>query len=173
MPTLTQVIFYGAAGLAVLSALLVVLMKDAVRSALFLVVTFFCLAVIYVLLNAQFIAAVQVIVYAGAIMVLFLFVIMLMNAGSTGETVINKPVRRVVGAVVALLLLGQLLAVAFAAATAGAVKGKFTQELIARAGHSEAIGTALFTKYLFPFEAISVLLLMAIIGAVVLAKKKL
>ena len=173
MPTLTQILFYGTGGLALLCALLVVVMKDAVRSALFLVVTFFCIAVLYILLNAQFIAAVQVIVYAGAIMVLFLFVIMLLNAGSTGETLINHPIRRIVGVMIGAVLLGQVVAIAFVVNIGSAEKGNFTQELVARVGHSESIGFSLFTKYLFPFEAISVLLLMAIVGSVVLAKKKL
>lgn len=175
MPTLTQIVFYSCAGLAVLSALVVILHPNAVRSALFLVLTLFAVAVLYVLLNAQFIAAVQVIVYAGAVMVLFLFVIMLLNAGQTLEG-FKKPVRKIIGGIFGLIMLGHIMSIAWVATVINAKPNPdtmATQDMVAQAGHSELLGMALFSKYIYPFEAISVLLLMAIIGSVILAKRKL
>lgn len=174
MPTMTTIIFYLTAALAVGSALLVITRRNAVYSALFLVVTFFCIAVLYILLNAQFIAAVQVIVYAGAIMVLFLFVIMLLNAGEALEGVSAKiVVRRIVGGLFGLLLLTQIAAILFTLQGSNAVKGYMTQDIVARTGSTQIVGLALFSQYIYPFEAVSVLLLIAIIGSVMLAKRKL
>lgn len=173
LPTLTEIIFYGAAGLAVLSALLVILLRDAVRSALFLVLTFFCLAVLYVLMNAQFVAAVQVIVYAGAVMVLFLFVVMLLNTGAADEKPAKFLVRKAIGFLAGGLVLAQLLCIALSVKAITGVKGIMTAEVIEKTGSTQAVGWALFSDYVYPFEAVSVLLLMAIIGSVVLAKKKL
>ncbi len=172
MPTLTQILFYSTAGFAVLCALLVILHPNAIRSALFLVLTLFAVAVLYILLNAQFIAAVQVIVYAGAIMVLFLFVIMLLNAGETLEG-LKHPMRKIFGFLFGIAVLGQLLAIAHVATIAGARQGGVTQEMVAKAGNTELLGMLLFSKYIYPFEAVSILLLMAIIGSVILAKRKL
>src|SRR6266542_3125728 len=123
------IIFWAFAGLAIASALCCITRVNPLASALWLVVTLFSLAALFVLLDAQFIAVLQVLVYAGAIMVLFLFVIMLLNLGRPGPTDLKGPV-------------GLLIA-------------------------------PLFDAYLVPFEIASVLLLAAIVGAVVLAKRKL
>ena len=173
IPTLTEIVFYGAAGLAVMSALMVITMKNAVRSALFLVLTMFAIAILYVLLNAQFIAAVQIIVYAGAVMVLFIFVIMLIDSGDTLEGFRN-PIRKIFGGLFGAMLLAQIVLIAYVAKITESVKGVDTAEKIAQiGGNTEAIGHMLFSKYVFPFEVISILLLVAIIGSVVLAKRKL
>src|SRR5947208_8865221 len=105
----TLVIFWGFAGLALASALLCITRRSAVASALWLVVTLFALAALFVLLDAQFIAVLQVLVYAGAIMVLFLFVIMLLNLGRPGPSAVKGPLGLGVGVLLAGLLLVQLL----------------------------------------------------------------
>jgi len=165
-------IFYPLAAVMVLSALMVILRKNPVHSALFLILAFFCLGGMYLLLNAEFIAAVQVIVYAGAIMVLFLFVIMLLNveqeAASPGGHGVQRFWALVLSVVIAVSLISIMTVNVFTDE-----KGIYSPEMMSEAGNSEMIGRALFTDFLLPFEITSILLLAAIIGAVVLAKKKL
>lgn len=158
------VLFILVALAAVASALLVVTGKNPVYSVLFLVTTFFCLAVLYVLLGAPFIAALQVIVYAGAIMVLFLFVIMLLNLREPQSWDITGQVRRWLGFAVAAGVLLVALAAVRGVTGSGA-------PLDAQMGSAESIGTALYTRFLLPFEVASVLLLVAIIGVVALLKR--
>jgi NADH-quinone oxidoreductase subunit J len=163
-----QIIFFLLAATALISGIMVVIQVNPVRSALFLVLNFFALAGIYLLANAQFIAAIQIIVYAGAIMVLFLFVIMLLNLRQPEE-----------GG--AQLHLGQkIFGSSLAAATAVLVgytifkiKMPPGKEMVPDFGTTEMIAKSLFTDYLLPFEATSILLLVAVVGAVLLAKKKL
>src|SRR5881296_3710476 len=111
----TLVIFWGFAGLALASALLCITRRSAVASALWLVVTLFALAALFVLLDAQFIAVLQVLVYAGAIMVLFLFVIMLLNVGRATRSDMKGPLGLGVGVLLAGLMMVQLLALRFGA----------------------------------------------------------
>ena len=181
-------VFYTLAGFAVLSAVLCVSQKNAVASALWLVSTMFSLAAIYVLLNAQFIAAIQVLVYAGAVMVLFLFVIMLLNVGR-GPGDLRGPPLRVLAVLIAGALLAQLvvlgkvspgaLAVSRGAGWGGASPldafpaGRAAAAAPAGQGVVGAIAEPLFRQYLVPFEITSILLLAAAVGAVVLAKRKL
>lgn len=185
---MTEFVFYTLAIAAVVSALLCITQKNPVPSALWLVSTMFALAGIYVLLNAQFIAAMQVLVYAGAVMVLFLFVIMLLNLGR-GETSDRK--RGPVVLVAALLgvgLIAALVAVkdtSVAGLAAQLTTGPSGSPLSALPGAGEvqsvasfnnAIGSVarpMFETYLVPFELTSILLLAAAVGAVVLAKRKL
>jgi NADH-quinone oxidoreductase subunit J len=183
---MTEVVFYIFAAAAVVSAALCILQKNPVAAALWLVSTMFSLAAIYVLLNAQFIAAIQVLVYAGAVMVLFLFVIMLLNLGQA-ESDIRGP-----SAVAATLVIVGLLAIelvtllhytprrlaselsqwpAFTDPAAVFVAGQITQQESATKGVVGAVAGPLFQSYLVPFEITSILLLAAIIGAVVLAKR--
>lgn len=161
--------FYLVALIAVGSALLVVKCKSPVNSALALVNTFFCLAIFYVMLEAPFMAAIQIMVYAGAIMVLILFVIMLLNLGT--ETA--KRYRHAVAgsAVVAALLMSVTIYFLNRSEPTGAT-ADYGKQIATAGGHTEAIGRALFTDFLLPFEITSILLLVAIIGAVVLAKKE-
>jgi NADH-quinone oxidoreductase subunit J len=161
--------FVPLAALSVAAAVGMVLSRNAVYSALLLVVNFFCLAGFYVLLEAQFIAAVQVIVYAGAIMVLFLFVLMLLGVGS--EDVLNETIRgqRVAAAVLGLLLLG---AVGFALASGGLGGGAGSLAAANQGGNVQAIGRLLFTRYVFAFEAVGMLLVVAAVGALVLGKRR-
>jgi NADH-quinone oxidoreductase subunit J len=149
---------------AVLSALMVVFSKNPVHSVLYLVLTFFAIAGEYVLLNAQFIAIVNVIVYAGAIMVLFLFVIMLLNLNK--ETEPHKAQGMKFGAVVT----GGLLLMVFV----GTLKGVDTltqTPLDNNMGLIENLGNVLFKQFLLPFEVSAVLFLAAMVGAVMLSKK--
>jgi NADH-quinone oxidoreductase subunit J len=140
-----------------------------VHSALCLAVVFVSLAALYVLLSAPFIAAAQVMVYAGAILILFVFVIMLLSPGldqGRGALERQPALAGVFGAALALILI-----VVGASAVLPSTQGKFTPEYLAQAGDVQLIGAALFTDFILPFEVTSVLLLVAIVGAVVLAKK--
>jgi len=168
----TVLLFWSFAGLAVLSALLCITRKNPVASALWLVVTMFQIAALFVLLDAQFLAVLQVLVYAGAIMVLFLFVIMLLNLGRGGASDIRGPA----GLAVATLLAGALgLQLFIVARTAPAGTPGASQMALAEQaeGMVGVVARPLFTTYLVPFEITSVLLLVAIVGAVVLAKRQL
>jgi len=168
----TLIIFWAFAGLAVASALLCITRQSPVASALWLVVTLFSIAALFVLLDAQFIAVLQVLVYAGAIMVLFLFVIMLLNLGRGAPSDMKGPL----GLGVAVLLAGLMLVQLLGMRPAGAAPTP-APSLMARAaaeqGMVPAVARPLFSVYLVPFEITSVLLLAAIVGAVVLAKRKL
>jgi NADH-quinone oxidoreductase subunit J len=130
------------------------------------------LAGVYLLLNAQFIAAVQVIVYAGAIMVLFLFVIMLLNLEQEVSSQSGHLLQKVSAVVLSLLLAISLGSVMTSQVFTGQ-KGAYSIEKVNAVGNSEVIGRLLFTDFLLPFEITSVLLLAAMVGAVILAKKKL
>jgi len=163
-----QPLFFALAAVALISGVLVVFQTHPLRSALWLIVNFFAVAAIYLLLNAEFIAAIQIIVYAGAIMVLFLFVIMLLNLRQPEEPP-RRPfaLQRVAG-------LALSVAMAFFLAF-GLGQVKLTPAAPARPGlgNTESIARLLFTDYLLPFEVTSILLLVAIVGAVVLSKRKL
>jgi len=163
------VVFAVLAPVAVLSALGMVLNRNAVYSALLLVVNFFCLAGFYVLLEAQFVAAVQVIVYAGAIMVLFLFVLMLLGVGN--EDVLKETIR---GQRPAAAVLTALLLVAVGAALLAGVFDAPPVSLaqVNEGGNTQAIGRILFTRYVFAFEAAGLLLVVAAVGALVLGKRR-
>jgi NADH-quinone oxidoreductase subunit J len=184
---MTEVVFYIFAVAAVISATLCILQKNPVAAALWLVSTMFSLAAIYVLLNAQFIAAIQVLVYAGAIMVLFLFVIMLLNLGHA-QSDIRGPSSVATTLVIVGLLAVELVALlqytprrlagelsqwpTFTDPATVFVAGQVTQQESASRGVVGAVAAPLFQIYLIPFEITSILLLAAIIGAVVLAKRR-
>jgi len=166
--TLEIILFILFAAVAAVSAVVMITRSDAVISALFLVLNFASLAGLYLLLNAQFIAVAQVIVYAGAIMVLFLFVIMLLRPHK--ENILgNKPAIKIIAIVVAALVFIQIAYMIFFSGS-----DEITGELAAsvKAGTVESIGRELFTNYVIPFEAAGFLLLAATIGALVIAKKK-
>ena len=160
-------LFFGFAALLVVTSLLVVLHKNPVTSALFLVLSFSSLAGIYLLLHAEFLGMVQIVVYAGAIMVLFLFVIMYLNLQHDVESGVQIAVRRGIGwlAGAALLLTGATLL------RRGWALGPANEMLPdAELGNVTAIGKVLYSRYLFPFEITSILLLVAMIGVIVIAK---
>jgi NADH-quinone oxidoreductase subunit J len=160
--------FIVLAPLSVVSALGMVLSRNAIYSALLLVVNFFCLAGFYVLLEAQFVAAVQVIVYAGAIMVLFLFVLMLL--GIEREEVLTETIRGQRPAAV-LLTLGLLVALVGALAAGVFDAGPASLAAANEGGNVQAVGRLLFTRYTFAFETAGVLLVVAAVGALVLGKR--
>ena len=162
-------VFIVLAPLAVVTALGMVLSRNAVYSALLLVVNFFCLAGFYVLLEAQFVAAVQVIVYAGAIMVLFLFVLMLLGVGR--QEALQETIR---GQRPAAILLSLGLLVTIIGALAAGVFDAQPASLAAanEGGNVEAVGRLLFTHYTFAFETAGILLVVAAVGALVLGKRR-
>ena len=163
-----QIIFFLLAATALISGIMVVIQVNPVRSALFLVLNFFALAGIYLLANAQFIAAIQIIVYAGAIMVLFLFVIMLLNLRQPEEGGAQLHLgQKIIGSSLAAATL------ALVVYTIMKIKIPPGKEMVADFGTTEMVAKSLFTDYLLPFEATSILLLVAVVGAVVLAKTKL
>ncbi|MBT1072354.1 NADH-quinone oxidoreductase subunit J family protein [Pelotalea chapellei] len=154
---------------AVVSAILVITCKNPINSALSLILTFFCLATYYVMLDAPFMAAVQVMVYAGAIMVLIVFVIMLLNVRVDAH---KKQTHKVaLGCIIGLFTLINTAFLIFKSRAAMPM-GPYNGSIIKQIGHTELIGKEMFTTFLLPFEITSILLLVAIIGAVILAKKK-
>ena len=168
---LETAIFIPLAVVTVITAILVILQRNPVTSAIYLILCFFCLAGIYLLLNAQFIAVLQVLVYAGAIMVLFLFVIMLLNLEKEKKLVTRHRLPKVLGILLGLVLLAQIGMVFHSALLEGS-KGNFPPEKVAALGNTEAVARLLFTDFLLPFEITSILLLVAMIGAIVLAKRQ-
>jgi NADH-quinone oxidoreductase subunit J len=154
---------------AIVSGILVVKCRNPINSALSLILTFFCLATFYVMLDAPFMAAIQVIVYAGAIMVLIVFVIMLLNLRT--DTGVRYTHAVAVGSIIGVLTLVEILYFFTRSGLTG-MQGGLNKELIEQIGHTELIGRSMFTEFLLPFEITSLLLLVAIIGAVVLAKRK-
>lgn len=167
--SLNQIAFIVLAGLALFGAFMVVASKRPLYSILYLILTFFAIAGHFVILNAQFLAVVQVIVYAGAIMVLFLFVVMLLNLNreiDQRQSVLLKVSAAVCGGLLLLLTV------------AGLVKSGGSTGLTAQAaypltdiGYVGNLGKALFNEFLIPFEVVSILFLSAMVGAVVLGRK--
>ncbi len=164
---ITQILFWFLTALALGSALMVVLSKNPVYSVLFLIVAFFAISGHYILLNAQFLAIVNIIVYAGAIMVLFLFVIMLMNLNAEMNIQGNK-LMRFAGFIAGMCLFLVLVA---ALKDAG-IKKEIVQTNSGDIGLIKNLGIALFNQYVVPFEISSVLFLSAMVGAVVIGKKE-
>ena len=169
---MTAFFFFPIAIVVLISAIMVVAFRSPVHSALSLVLTFFSLAGLYILLNAQFIAAIQVMVYAGAIMVLFLFVIMLLNLDKLKKERERHPLQKAFGIIIALALMGALGSIAASGILYG-TKGTHTVEKVTAIGNTKAIAGLLFTDWVLPFEITSILLLAAIVGAIVLSKKEL
>jgi len=160
-------VVFGA--LAVAGALFVVVARKPIYSALGLLVNFCMLGALYVLLNAPFLGVVQIIIYAGAVMVLFLFALMLVGE-RRGEPLKGTWVTYLgVGLGVVLLV---EIGYAVATQVIGGARGGMTQELVSQVGNVEALGMVLFTDFLLPFELASVLLLVGIIGAVYLARRR-
>jgi NADH-quinone oxidoreductase subunit J len=162
-----DILFYILGGLTIGTALMVVLSKHPVRSVLYLVLTFFLISANYVLMNAQFIAIVNIIVYAGAIMVLFLFVLMLLNLNKE-----NEPKHSPMMTIGAGIAGGALFLVLVAAMRDAILATPMIDANSEKIGLVENLGKVLFTKYVLPFEVSSILFLAAMVGAVLLAKKE-
>jgi len=161
--------------MAIGGALSMVLARNPVASLLYLVVAFFAMSGLFVLLDAHFIAAVNLIVYAGAILVLFLFVIMLLNLGRTERSDLRGPIYRVVAIVMAGAVFGLLFVMLREGETtslAGGMGQETVDAMLAAGGAVRVIAEPLFRSYLIPFEITSLLLLVAIVGAIVLARRK-
>ena len=168
---LDNVVFWVFAPIAVGSAIAMLLMRNAVHAALLLVVNLFCLAVMYLLLDAPFLFAVQIIVYAGAIMVLFLFVIMLLGV-DRGEDLSERLIAQRPVAIGLGLAVVVEVAVAVRAGVGFATRAPAGFDAANADGNTQALARVLFTKYFFPFEVTSVLLIVAAIAAMVLAQRK-
>ena len=162
---LTTLAFFLLSFIAVGSAIMMITSKSPVHSVLWLIVVFFSISGHYILLNAQFLAVVNIIVYAGAIMVLFLFVVMLMNLNAETEPIKNYRLQ-----LIGVLAGGTLLLVLITAMMRIDVE-QVVQMKIGDAGLIKVLGMTLFKNYVLPFEISSVLFLSAIIGAVIIGKK--
>src|SRR4030066_432957 len=162
-------IFLGMAFTSLLASLLVITRKNPIPGALFLVLNFVCVAVLYILLFSPFIAIIQVIVYAGAIVMLIVFVIMLLDLEEELRSGLKLFYSKVIGGVLAVLFLFGIIYSVVAKSPTGKT-GSYTPDKVS--ANVKAVGEMLFTQYLFPFEIVSVLLGAAIIGAVILSKKR-
>jgi len=164
--TITQWLFGTLSFLAIMFALMVVISRSPVNSVLYLVLTFFCIAGHYLVMNAQFLAIVHIVVYAGAIMVLFLFVIMLMDLNQEGEPQKSWVIKLIAGIAGGLMLF----------VLVGSLKG--TEQIglssygASQIGTVKNLGKVLFSEFLFPFEVASILLLAAMVGAIMIGKKE-
>lgn len=165
-------LFVPLAAIALATAVLVIILRNPIYSALSLVGTFFALSGLYLLLQAQFIAVAQVIIYAGAIMVLFLFVIMLLDVGHEPPPWLRTDrLKLVLGlSLVALLLIE--LGVAAGSRISRGITGPYAPEVVNEVGNTQLVGRLLFTDFLIPFEITSVILLIAIVGSMVLARRQ-
>ena len=158
--------FYLFSTLAIATALMVILSKQPVHSVLYLVVTMFSLASLFALLGAQFLAVIQILIYAGAVLVLFLFVIMMLDLGKEGTGMRQTLGLRVLGGVLGVAFVGEILFVFKTLTPSLSASGNGSK------GTIQTIGKLLFSEHLLAFELTSFLMLAAIVGAVVLSKKK-
>lgn len=162
-----QIIFFIIAFLAVASAFFFVFGKSPIYSILSLIVTFFSIAALYILLNAQFLGIVQIIVYAGAIMVLFLYILMMLNLNKGDESK-KQNVMKFIGVFTAGLLLIGILG-----AFRGIKMGTALSDVDSSVGLTKNLGKLLFNEYVLPFELASILILAGIVGSVLIGKKDL
>lgn len=168
MPNLQVLLFTLFAIGAVASAIFTITRRNPVSAAMSLVAHFFMLSGLYLTLEAQFVAVVQVLVYAGAIMVLVVFVIMLLNLGNERQLTERSSLRSTAATLVAAIFAFQVILSITARPTGMQAMSPDAVTL----GTAESVGQHLFTTYLFPFEAVSLLLLAALIGAVILARRQ-
>ncbi|TFB11029.1 NADH-quinone oxidoreductase subunit J [Candidatus Marinimicrobia bacterium MT.SAG.3] len=166
---MTESLFFIFAAMAIVSALMVILNRNPIYSAVSLVITLFSLAGIFLLLEAYFLAVVQIIVYAGAIMVLFLFVIMLLNPGKEAKFLSPKNPRIFIITLLSMAFIGMIITLVSGSVNYIGEAASSTGDL----GTTRNIGLTLFTKYLLPFEIASLLLLVALVGAVLMTKRHL
>ncbi|MBN2707218.1 MAG: NADH-quinone oxidoreductase subunit J [Deltaproteobacteria bacterium] len=159
-----------AGGLAVIASLLVIFARSTLHSALWMVLSFFMVAVIYVLLRAEFLAMLQIIVYAGAIMMFIIYAIMMLNIRQEREAKINARVIKIVGIGSLVILFLELLLVGLGRGLT-AMQGPITDQLVASCGRVAVLSNFLFSDYLLPFEVASILLTAGVVGAVVLSKR--
>jgi NADH-quinone oxidoreductase subunit J len=161
-------IWYFLTALTLLSALMTIIAKNPIHSVLYLVFTFFCISGHYVLLNAQFLMAVNIIVYAGAIMVLFLFVIMMLDLRKNmpdSKTNLTKLAGAILGGTLLVIFIGTMRKANFNQAT-------ILENYTSQTGMVESLGKILYRDYILPFELVSVLFFVAMVGAVMLGKRE-
>jgi NADH-quinone oxidoreductase subunit J len=164
-------VFYSLAAFILGFAVLVITARNTVHSVVFLVATFLCIAVLYVTLGAEFLAVIQVLVYAGGIVVLYLFVVMLVSLRGVPDAHRDPRRRSRLGIAMSAAVLAEITAIlVYSAAHPAAVPQSAALEAAA-AGNTEVVGWLLYTDYLVPFEIASMLLLAAMVGAIVLARK--
>ena len=167
---LEPIVFYTLAAFIIGFGVLVVTTKNPVHCVLFLVANFLCVAMIYVLLAAEFLAIIQILVYAGGIVVLYLFVVMLVNLRRPPDARIDTRRQTQLGFVLAALLLAEMSAILMYSAMHPSSAVPIAPR-VASGGNTETVGMLLYTDYLIPFEVASMLLLVAMVGAIVLARK--
>ncbi|MBI3189891.1 MAG: NADH-quinone oxidoreductase subunit J [Ignavibacteriales bacterium] len=164
------IFFFIISTLAVGSAILMISQRNPILSVLWLIVNFFCLAILYLFLQAQFIAIIQILVYAGAIMVLVLFVIMLLNLGDEEQFTEKVNYKQIIALALAGIVFFQImLGIGYSTGPDWFFKSNNARQI----GTVEAIGKVLFSEFLLPFEITSLILLAAIVGVIVLAKRRL
>jgi NADH-quinone oxidoreductase subunit J len=162
-------VFLGAAFTSIIASLLVITRKNPIHSALFLVLTFLCVSVLYLLLYQQFMFIIQIFVYAGAIVMLIVFVIMLLDLEQELRSGLRLFYSKVIGGVLMVLFLFGIIYSVVAKSPTGKM-GSYTPDKVS--ANVKAVGEILLTQYLFPFEVVSVLLVAAVVGAVILSKKR-
>ena len=162
-------VFLGAAFTSIIASLLVITRKNPIHSALFLVLTFLCVSVLYLLLYQQFMFIIQIFVYAGAIVMLIVFVIMLLDLEQELRSGLRLFYSKVIGGVLMVLFLFGIIYSVVAKSPTGKM-GSYTPDKVS--ANVKAVGEILLTQYLFPFEIVSVLLVAAVVGAVILSKKR-
>ena len=171
---MAQLFFYYFAGVIVVASILVVALRNPIYSALSLLIMFFHVAGLYVTLHAEFLAAVQIIVYAGAILVLYLFVVMLLNVKREDRYHSQAPVAAFLGLCIVTEVILLAFHPGFSSPSPPPLRlSPLTGEAEIGTGNTETIGEILYSTYLFPFEVASLILLVAMIGAIILAKKDL
>ncbi len=170
---LESFVFYTLAACIILFGVLVVTARNTVHSVLFLVANFLCVAVIYVMLAAEFLAIIQILVYAGGIVVLYLFVVMLVNLKRPPEAAPDTRRQSRLGFAIAAVMLAEIAAVlVYSAARPASAVAAAASTPAAAGGNTRIVGLLLYSDYLVPFEVASMLLLVAMIGAILLAKKE-
>jgi NADH-quinone oxidoreductase subunit J len=169
---LEAIVFYTLAAFILGFAVLVVTARNTVHSVLFLVANFLCVAIVFVVLAAEFLAVIQVLVYAGGIVVLYLFVVMLVSLKSAPEAPIDRRRQARLGFGLGSVLLAEVSAILVY--TAGRPAPPIVPAIAEQAprGNTETVGMLLYTEYLVPFEVASMLLLVAMVGAIILARKE-
>ena len=166
------IIFYIFAALSILGGLGVLFLRNPIHCALSLVGTFFCLGSIYVMLNAEFVAVIQVLVYAGAIMVLFLFVLMLLSSKTSDQNTNKWSIGKILAGLLSFGIFVKIASLFSMGDLQLGPKGAYPLEVVEEVGSISLIGRLLFTDYILSFEIIAILLLVAVIGAVVIAKRR-
>ena len=168
----STLVFYFLAAITTVGAVLVVALPNPMYCVFSLIVTFLGLAGLFLSLNAQFVAIVQIIIYASAIMMLFLFVIMLINLDKEEKKDLKIPFQKLLGIVFGLFVFLVLITVLKDFNISSQIKEVFTPQYIDQIGNTQLIGKLLLSKYLLPFQTMGILLFVGIIGAVVLGRKK-